>query len=343
METPLVLALPVDLRGLTSVAVIDDASIALVRELVRVTCRDQGLGAIEAESLVTAASELAHNQLAHAGRGEVFVREVTRAGTRGVEVIALDRGPGIAEPARALRGGSAAPTGLGAGLAAARRLTDELDVDVRRREGTCIRARKFAAKPAFSSEVAILGRPFDREPISGDDATFVRAGDALILCVVDGLGHGELARRASARAIELVQQRAAARPRLEQILVECHAALRETRGAAMALVSLDRRSRALDYACLGDIGLQAVGYRAAQRLVCRPGIVGVQPGRRGATSTTTTVPGEALVLAYTDGLGTSIDISRDPVLLREHPLVVADHLLATYGRASDDALVLVAR
>jgi len=49
------------------------------------------------------------------------------------------------------------------------------------------------------------------------------------------------------------------------------------------------------------------------------------------------------VLAYSDGLKSALDISEDAELLREHPLIIAEHALTTYGRDSDDALVLVAR
>ena len=33
----------------------------------------------------------------------------------------------------------------------------------------------------------------------------------------------------------------------------------------------------------------------------------------------------------------------EPALLREHPIVIAQYLVETFGRETDDALVLVAR
>jgi anti-sigma regulatory factor (Ser/Thr protein kinase) len=161
-----------------SIPVRDEASVALVREAIRAEAAAIALERTRAESLVAAASEIAHNQIKHARGGEVLVRRIERAGTAGVEVLARDRGPGIADPTTALRGlVGAAGGGLGVGLSAVLRLADEVDFDVRRGEGTGIAARKFVT-PTPRREVAVLGRPLPGEPESGDDAVFARAGGA---------------------------------------------------------------------------------------------------------------------------------------------------------------------
>jgi anti-sigma regulatory factor (Ser/Thr protein kinase) len=342
VETPLV---PADLNGLAFVPIVDEASIALAREHVREACGLAELSKTGTESLATVTSELAWNQLIHAHGGDLFARQVYRAGIIGVEVIAFDRGPGIAEPARALQGNASARAGMGVGLAGVRRLADEIDFDIRLREGTCIRARQFSGPVPFRSEVAILGRPHRDEDVSGDDATFVRRGDDWILCVVDGLGHGELAREASARATAVVQQ-SASEVDLEKLLSECHSALQGTRGVVMSVMRFDRTSGLCEHVCVGDIGTQLIRYRESHRLSCRRGIVGL----KGKSSGLFTRPIEAVpirpgdvVLAYSDGLKSTLDISEDAELLREHPLIIADRVLTTYGRNSDDALVLVAR
>ena len=341
METPLV---PTDLTGLASVPIIDQASIALAREHVREACGEAKLSRTETESLATVTSELAWNQLLHSYGGDVFARQIHRAGISGVEVIAFDRGTGIAEPARALQGHSPARTGMGVGLAGAWRLADEIDFDIRQGEGTCIRARQFSRPVPFRSEVAILGRPYGDEDVSGDDATFVRRGDDWILCVVDGLGHGALAREASARATAVVQQNPPGVD-LEELLRECHSALQGTRGAVMAVMRFERTSGRCEHVCVGDVGTQLTRYRESHRLSCNRGIIGLAERSRGRFTPIEAVPVRSgdVVLAYSDGLKSTLDISEDAVLLREHPLIIADRVLTTYGRDSDDALVLVAR
>jgi hypothetical protein len=45
---------------------------------------------------------------------------------------------------------------------------------------------------------------------------------------------------------------------------------------------------------------------------------------------------------FTDGLASRLDPGADAALLREPPLVIAHALMTRYGRAHDDALVLIA-
>jgi hypothetical protein len=163
--------------------------------------------------------------------------------------------------------------------------------------------------------------------------------------VVDGLGHGELAREASARATAVVQQSVSGID-LEELLSDCHSALQGTRGAVMSVTRFERKSGLIEHVCVGDTGAQLIRYRESHRLSCRRGIVGLaEKSYRVSTRLAELVPirsGDVL-LVYSDGLKSTFDISGDAVLLQEHPLIIADHVLTTYGRESDDALVLVAR
>ena len=45
----------------------------------------------------------------------------------------------------------------------------------------------------------------------------------------------------------------------------------------------------------------------------------------------------------TDGIGSRLSIEEELALLRMHPVVVAQRIIERFGRANDDALVLVAR
>jgi anti-sigma regulatory factor (Ser/Thr protein kinase) len=93
--------------------------------------------------IAIATSELARNILVHAGgKGKVAIKPVTEADRVGVILIAEDRGPGIADVKRALQGGSSSKNGLGEGLAGAKRLMDEFEIETSP-EGTRITATKW--------------------------------------------------------------------------------------------------------------------------------------------------------------------------------------------------------
>jgi anti-sigma regulatory factor (Ser/Thr protein kinase) len=325
------------------IRVADEAAVSLVREAVRARGAAIGLDRERTESLVTAASELGHNQIAHAGGGEMLVRTLSRRGIPGIEVLARDQGGGISEPVAALRGerpaGGAGFGGLGIGLSSAHRLADELDFDLRSGQGTTIAARKFKS-PVPRSEVAVLARPCRGETVIGDDAAFLRRSDGLLLTVADGLGHGPLAQEAAALAIATLRESASVSPR--ELLQLCHRALTKTRGAVMSVVYLPDDGSEVLQAGVGNIACHLYRNRTSMRFPSTPGVLGqVPPGER-ITENRSPLGGRQVLLLYSDGLSSRIDLTDEAALLREPPLMIAHRLLVEHGQDHDDALVLVA-
>jgi anti-sigma regulatory factor (Ser/Thr protein kinase) len=328
------------LEGLDAILTLDEGCVSQARERVRAVGAAQGLPKPEIERLAIVVSELAHNQLVHSHGGAVAVLPITRGGVQGVEVIAADKGPGIADPTAALSGQVSVMGSLGAGLASVVRQSDEVDFDVRWGEGTLVRARKYATPPPFRCEVGVLGRAYPGEPLSGDHALWMWSEEALVVGVVDGLGHGPEARTAADRAIELMRERPQLSP--EQMMERCDAGLKGTRGAALGIVRLDRQSRSLSHSCVGNIATLVCGPGQVNAMACSPGALGVSHQRvRASRQETWLRPGELLVM-HTDGLSSRTTIE-DAVLLRRHPLVVAHDLMRRFSKRHDDALVLVVR
>ena len=322
--------------------VVDDASITVVREHVRALGAELGFAQNDTEFVATAATELARNQLVHARGGRFVVRSTERCGVRGIELVAADRGRGLADPTRALDGELSTSGGLGSGLASVRQLMDELDFDIRLGEGTCIWGRKFAGPVPYRSEVAILGRPCEGESESGDDAAFVRLGDTLTIGVVDGLGHGILARDVAAPAAAMLRIRAKLDP--DSILGAVDEGLRGTRGAVMAVARVELRLRQIEHAAIGDVRTSAYRPRESRRFSSVPGVLGAADQRvRKCVVERMPMQDHDVIVMCSDGLTTRADISEELQLLRRHPIVIAAHLLEHFGRSNDDALVLVTR
>ncbi len=324
------------------IPILDDASVSVARERVRRLGGELGLAEEVIESVATAASELARNQLVHGRGGRFAVNPIERRGVRGLELVAADRGPGLVDPARALAGTISTSGGLGSGLAGVRRFMDELDFDIRLTEGTCIWARKFAGPVPYRSEVGILGRPCEGEYESGDDAAFVRSDSALTIGVVDGLGHGILARDVAAPATALLRSRAEQDP--AAILVAVDDGLRGTRGAVMAVARVDRLLGHIEHAGVGDVRAHVYRPRECRRFSQVAGVLGAmdQRGRKNVVEREPTRD-DAVIVMFSDGLTTRVDISQELQLLRRHPIEIAAHLLERFGRSNDDALVLVTR
>jgi anti-sigma regulatory factor (Ser/Thr protein kinase) len=324
------------------ILVLDDASVSAARQRAREVAGTQGMSPVAAERLATIASELGHNQLRHARRGRIAVRPLTRSSSLGVEIIAVDEGDGIADPSAALAGVTRDTGSLGSGIAATRRHAHEVDFDVRIGEGTCVRARVWAGEVARRREVGIFGRPCAGEQVSGDHAVAVRSDARLLLAVCDGLGHGAPARLASNAAVKAFVEHRDGSP--AAILEACHSRLHGTRGVVMAVAAVcEGESPALDMASVGNITIELVEPRSARRFGATSFFVGSQQrGWRQHVESSPIQDGEVLVM-FTDGIASRASIAEDLLLLREHPIAIAQRLAARFGRADDDVLVLVAR
>lgn len=86
--------------------------------------------------VATAASELARNIVNHATAGRVRVEVVEVSGVAGVQIEAVDSGPGISDLDRSLRDHHSTGGTLGLGLPGVRRLMDAFDIESVPGEGT---------------------------------------------------------------------------------------------------------------------------------------------------------------------------------------------------------------
>lgn len=126
------------------IAVADDADIVIATKRVRELAAEQGLSEAAAARLATAVAEIACNMIVHAVGGELAVAAATDRTRRGVVVVALDRGPGIADIDQAMRDGFSTSASLGFGLPGARRLVDEFEIESCVGAGTRVTLRKWA-------------------------------------------------------------------------------------------------------------------------------------------------------------------------------------------------------
>ncbi|MHC4819274.1 MAG: anti-sigma regulatory factor [Planctomycetota bacterium] len=106
-------------------------------------CREAGFDETPSRMIATAVSELVRNILKYAGSGEIRLRRVKGKGGRGIEIEAIDRGPGIADCEAAMQDHFSSAGTLGLGLPGVRRMMDEFSLESTPGEGTRITARKW--------------------------------------------------------------------------------------------------------------------------------------------------------------------------------------------------------
>ncbi len=94
--------------------------------------------------IMTAVSELANNLFFHTDQGgTITLISLIKTDNTGIEIIAEDQGPGIADIELALTDGFSTNRGLGGGLPGVRRLMNELEIQSKKGLGTKITARKW--------------------------------------------------------------------------------------------------------------------------------------------------------------------------------------------------------
>jgi serine/threonine-protein kinase RsbT len=117
---------------------------ARVTWLAKAMAESHGFSTIYVYEIAISVSELATNLLLHTGcGGRLTLAVVQRGGVLGMEVVAEDDGPGIADLAVALRNGYSTAGTLGGGLPGVQRLMHELEITTRAGHSTRVMARKW--------------------------------------------------------------------------------------------------------------------------------------------------------------------------------------------------------
>ena len=301
-----------------------------------------GLDETRAGRVALVATEAATNIEKHAGEGEILLQTVSDGDLVGVEILALDRGPGMASLENALVDGRSSVGTYGVGLGAMRRQADEFDAWSHSGMGTALRMVVWSAAPAQPRRAGIkLGTvclPYPGETVCGDAWLANVDEDMVTLMVCDGLGHGAAASQAAAEACRA----ASGNMHPPAMLIhQIDAAMRGTRGAALALARVDRVAGMVDFAGVGNIAASVCGAQRRHQLVSHNGIVGATMNRVQAFTT----PWEAgsLFIAHSDGMSSRWQLADYPGLLAAHPALVAGVLYRDYRRGRDDTTVLVMR
>lgn len=115
-----------------------DEDVVGLRKQVRERAVAIGLSLVDQTKLVTAASELARNTIKYGGGGEVYLDGFDDSMRKGIGLLFVDAGQGIADIDSALRDGFTTGGGLGLGFGGSKRLVDEFEVDSRPKEGTAV-------------------------------------------------------------------------------------------------------------------------------------------------------------------------------------------------------------
>ena len=95
--------------------------------------------ATQSGKVALAVTEAATNIVKHAGSGEILLAPLVRGSAAGLEILALDRGPGISNVMDSLRDGFSTAGSMGTGLGALSRVSPSFDLYSQPGRGTALR------------------------------------------------------------------------------------------------------------------------------------------------------------------------------------------------------------
>jgi anti-sigma regulatory factor (Ser/Thr protein kinase) len=327
-------------RDARTVTVEDTSQVAAARRTATELARALGFDEVTVGRAALAATEAATNLLKHARRGAMLLTPSATGGVDVVEILSLDRGPGMANVDRCFEDGYSTTGSPGTGLGALRRLATTLDV-YSRPSGTALLIRVGPARAPAPAATAVgglsvalggelhCGDAWDHEPQAGGRAVLV----------VDGLGHGAGAAEA-ARTCVLAFRRHAGAPPAARVR-SLHEALRATRGAALAVAEIDTDRRVVRFAGLGNIAASVHDGGPVRHLVSTHGTAGHAAHK--IAEYTYPWPAGGVLIMHSDGVASLRDLDPYPGLLHRDPSLVAGVLYRDFARGRDDATVVVAR
>jgi anti-sigma regulatory factor (Ser/Thr protein kinase) len=328
----------------TSIRVEEASGVGEARRLAASWCRAMGLGETRTAEASIIASELATNLIKHtAGAGGEIIFRPLRAGDAvGVELLALDAGPGIVHVGASLRDGHSTAGSAGTGLGAIRRMSAEFDVYSAPGKGTAILSR------LWKDGSTVPRRPFAVDGVSVPAFGEARNGDAwailaddrrALLLVADGLGHGPDAADAAERATTAFHAAGPLTP--AAMVTRLHAQLAGTRGAAIGVAELRRDDRTMSFAGVGNISAAIIAGGDVRHAVSFNGTAGVEVRR--VEGFAYPWPRDSLVVLHSDGASARWTLDDYPGLGRRTPALIAGVLYRDHHRSRDDVTVVVAR
>lgn len=320
-------------------SVTESTEVAHARRGMCALAQSIGLNDEDAGRAALVATEICSNLVKHGGGGQLLMRSLDDAGRRGIELLGLDKGPGMDDIDKCLADGYSTGGSPGTGLGAIRRQSQVFDLHSQPGKGTAVLAQiwpQARAPRSDSTQIGAIVVPKPGETECGDAwCSAERSGGVLISCV-DGLGHGLGAAQAASRACELLDTERHGSP--AAILQKLHNGLRHTRGAAVSLLDIDWNERRLTSAGVGNIVAAIVTHAGARRIPSDNGIVGHTMPR--VRELNYALEPDALIVVHSDGLSSGWQPEQYPGLTTRHPSLVSGVLYRDYKRGRDDCVVV---
>ncbi|HET9747104.1 MAG TPA: SpoIIE family protein phosphatase [Chitinophagaceae bacterium] len=290
-------------------------------------------------------AEITTNLIKHAGKDCHILARILKEGKGGLELIAMDSGPGIRRPLKMMQDGESTKNTLGQGLGAIQRLSNHFDLYSMPGWGTILYSRIHVDKKHNTApekfEISVLSIAKEKQVLNGDAWCMVNDGKKIRLVVIDGLGHGAAAHNAAQLAVTAFKQFPKKNP-TEQ-LKSLHESLRKTRGAVATVVYVDVKNRQLMYSGVGNISMKVISAVNVHGCFSYNGIVGhIMPVSLNDHLLQWNNETDTIIM-HSDGLTGRWDVKKYPGIMQHSLVMLCAALYKDHSRGNDDTTILIGR
>lgn len=290
-------------------------------------------------------AELLSNLVKYASEGELLAKPTTGPDQATLELISIDKGPGMEDPGQMMIDGVSTGGSLGQGLGAIKRLSNVFQLYSQPGQGTVVLVRLYEKPPKSAAvplraDVRCISVPKKGETVCGD-ACYTRLNStSLTVFLGDGLGHGLLAHYAVEQAIR--RMRAEVDPSPARLMEAVHEASIGARGLVATCAIFDFASRKWKLCGVGNIVTRLIGSMGTKGYMPQNGILGHNIPRTLIDQEMSYERGQTMVMT-SDGLHTRWNPARYPGIGNYDPSILAAIIYKECARHTDDMSVVVSK
>lgn len=320
----------------------------IIKKDVAKSAEALGFSAEKIGRLQIVVAELASNLIKFGLRNREFLwKPFNFKGMNGIEMLTLDKGPGISSISQVLEDGFSTSGTAGEGLGAIQRQSDFFELYSQVGQGTVALSRLFVNDEKVSEGRQLqafaafsVAKPGEKLCGDGYFIDYAPEEDVFNLLILDGLRHGEGAHKAARAAIEAYQDLPKDSP--SQVLKEIHQRIKQTRGGVGMVLKYNFEEQVLSYCGVGNIAGKTISYNHTKNLTSFNGIVGHVMSSRVHDYE---IPWErgSLLLVHSDGLNSRWDISKYANIQKHDPAILAACLYRDHSRGNDDITIVISK
>ncbi|MEO3408590.1 ATP-binding protein, partial [Mucilaginibacter sp. CAU 1740] len=259
-----------------SFAADDRSYFSLIKKEIHKLATEAGMNAGRINELDLIVAEMTSNLYKYSDDGEILMGTFANAGSPYIELISIDNGPGMVNPARMMVDGVSTTKTLGHGLGSMKRLSDTFELYSQPGWGTIVLSRVYSDPEKLKADDKVIIRPIvvskPGEKTSGDGFVYKKTDKYLKMMLADGLGHGPEANKAINEAAAAFKVFPDYSP--TETLRFIHASIKKTRGAVINVVGYNYGEKKWSSAGIGNIAARMFGPVNFKNHMSYNGIVG---------------------------------------------------------------------